>query len=101
MGLTGAELDALAREGIPQPTETKMDKLMKIIMGGWIPVEKRTQWVAMGMFVVALTNGLLAWGGGDAGMADFLGEMQKQWELIAGSFGLYFLGEKVDNKAKK
>jgi hypothetical protein len=97
-GLSLADLEALSAEGaIIKLTETnKMDMLMKMLMGGWIPEGKRTQWLAFGVFAVAVINSGLAWGTGGEGMMDVLKEMQMQWETFAIAFGLYFVGEKVD-----
>lgn len=75
-----------------------MDKLMKIMMGGWIPVDKRTQWTAFIVAVGVLLDGIVKWGTGAEGFTDFLKAIGDNWPALAGAFGFYFLGEKVDAK---
>jgi hypothetical protein len=99
-GLSAAELAALSTEGELQPRRTSMamDWIMKLMMGGWIPAGKRTQWLACAVFLTTVVNGLIAWGTGDQGVVVFMQTMKEQWEAVALALGLYYVGEKVDNK---
>lgn len=76
-----------------------MDWLMKLMMGGWIPVEKRTQWTAFGMAITTIVTTFFQMGTGEASAQMFLQMLAEQWEVFVAAYGLYFLGEKVD-KAK-
>lgn len=76
-----------------------MDILMKIMMGGWIPESKRTQWTAFGAALTGLVTSFFAMGTGDVSAQAFLQEVAARWPIFAGAYGLWFLAEKVDRKS--
>lgn len=101
-GLTGGELTALATEGVVLRKEgNPMDMLLKVVMGGWIPEGKRTQWLAMGTAVVAMLSSLMGWAAGDMDMTNLLKSLQENWVAFVAAYGLFFVGEKVDRKEGK
>lgn len=101
MGLTEAELRALANEGALtslQGEKSKMDMLMKIMMGGWIPDGKRTQWTAFGVALSAIIVSFFQMGAGEMSAQAFFQLVAEKWEVLAGAYIAYFVGEKIDNK---
>ena len=100
MGLTRAELDALAIGG-ENKRGTSMDMIMKILMGGWLPEGKRTQMVAAATAMGALLVALVQWASGDMALSALFQLITEKWEIFVLAFGGYFMAEKVDAVKKE
>ena len=99
MGLAASELTALAGEGVPiKLKETKMDWLMKLMMGGWLPQGQRSQWMAFAVALGAMVTAFVQWGSGDMGVMELTKLLGDKWPMFVAAWYGYFMAEKVDAK---
>jgi hypothetical protein len=76
-----------------------MDWFLKIMMGGWLPQGKRSQWTAAAVAAGAILVALVQWASGDMGLIELVKLVTDKWPVFAAAFYGYFMAEKVDAKA--
>lgn len=74
-----------------------MDWVMKLLMGGWIPEGKRSQWTAAAVAFGAIVVSIVQWGAGDMGAVELAKVLADKWAVFAVAYYGYFVAEKVDN----
>lgn len=73
-----------------------MEWVMKILMGGWLPEGKRTQWLAFGAAVGAVIMAVLQWGTGEMSFTNLMTFVSDKWPIFLATYFMYFQAEKVD-----
>lgn len=75
-----------------------MGYLMYILMGGWLPEGKRSQWTAAAVAMGAVLVAIVQWASGEMQLTQLVQLVTEKWPVFAAAFYGYFMAEKVDNK---
>lgn len=73
-----------------------MEWILKLLMGGWLPQGKRTQWTAFAVAVGAVATAVVQWGSGEMSFTQLMTLLADKWAVFYASYTAYFIAEKVD-----